>query len=92
MDMAKISEIIETYINPTLQEHKGWIEPEDWGDGVLTIRFRGACAGCDGTRKTLDEFVIPTLKGHIPEIQDVLLDEDISRELYDFALSLFSKK
>jgi len=92
MDKAKIGEIIHTYINPTLQEHKGWVEPEEWKDGVLTLRFRGACAGCDGIRRTMDEFVIPTLKSHVPKIKNVRLNEDISQDLYDLALSLFSKK
>ena len=92
MDRAELCNIIETHINPTLLEHKGWIELEDINNSVATIHFRGTCSLCEGTKKTLDELIIPLLRTHAPEIREVHVSEYVSQELYDLALSLLAKK
>lgn len=90
MDMEKIEKVIELYINPKLNEHKGWVELVDIAGNAVTIRFRGACRGCGSVAGTLDEFVIPRLRSHFPEIQEISVGDNVSRELFDFARTLFT--
>lgn len=92
MGEARVVKIIDTHINPKLQEHGGRIELADYEDDVLFVRFRGACVGCGYIQETMDKLVIPIFKAHAPEIKEIRLDEGISQELYDLALSMLSKQ
>lgn len=92
MDRKKIEEVIETHINPKLNEHKGWVELEDITGNAVTIRFRGACSGCGSTTGTLDEIVVPHLRSHFPEIHEIRVGDNVSHELVDFARTLFTSK
>ena len=92
MDRKTLEEVIEAFVNPKLQEHNGWIETTDWDGKVLTVRFRGACAGCDGIWRTLDALVMPAVQQHAPAVEEIRLEEDVSPELYTLAHSLLSKK
>ena len=71
--IEKIKEIIETEINPQLQLHAGGCELLDVDDGVVTLRMYGGCSGCPSSTITLFNGIVPILKGHLPEIKDVIL-------------------
>ena len=43
--IKRIREIIDTKINPALSEHMGGLEFRIYEDGVLSVRFTGACRG-----------------------------------------------
>ena len=91
MERDKIEEMLEQKVNPKLMEHKGWVElAQVWDEHTIQIRFRGMCSGCGAVRATLEEFVIPTIRREMPEIQTVEVDEDVPDELYDMAVALLS--
>ncbi|MPM62115.1 Fe/S biogenesis protein NfuA [bioreactor metagenome] len=92
MNVSTVEKAINTHVNPKLREHGGWIELVGLNDGMAEIRFRGACSGCAGIQKTLDEIVVPLLKEHVPALKGVQLNEEISPELYRLALGLLTKK
>lgn len=71
--VEKIKEIIEKEINPVLELHAGGCELLGVDDGVVTLRMFGGCSGCPSSTITLFNGIVPILKGHFPDIKDVLL-------------------
>jgi len=60
-------------IRPALQSDGGDIELIDVSeDGVVRIRFHGACVGCPSSNLTLQTGIERNLKNRIPEIQEVI--------------------
>ena len=55
-------------IRPMLQRDGGDVELVDVQDGVVTVRLRGACAGCPMSQMTLKNGIEKFLKKEIPEI------------------------
>jgi len=55
-------------IRPSLQADGGDIELVDVVDGVVTVRLKGACAGCPMSQMTLSNGVERVLKERIPEV------------------------
>jgi Fe-S cluster biogenesis protein NfuA len=55
-------------IRPMLQRDGGDVELVDVQDGVVTVRLRGACAGCPMSQMTLKNGIEKVLKREIPEV------------------------
>jgi Fe-S cluster biogenesis protein NfuA len=59
-------------IRPTIQEDDGDVELVDvTEDGVVCIRFLGACVGCPSSSMTLQVGIEKVLKEHIPQVREV---------------------
>jgi len=86
----KVLEVIEKEINPKLFEHQGWIELKEIVDQKVYIRFRGACHACQAIYSTLESEVKPPLLKAIDEISDVVIAEEVSEEMINYARSLFT--
>ncbi len=66
-------EQILALIRPAIQSDEGDVELVDVSqDGVVRVRFRGACVGCPSSSVTLQQGIERSLKQHIPEITAVL--------------------
>lgn len=65
--------VIADEIRPFLQSHGGDIEfvGIDESNNV-SVRLRGACAGCPGARATLKNVVEKLLKEKLPQVKDVI--------------------
>ncbi len=85
---AEILEVLETKINPELLKHEGWVELEGIVDNNVYVKFRGACSGCMSTYNTLDNTIRPELIKSVKGIKDVLIADEVSDELLDFARRL----
>jgi Fe-S cluster biogenesis protein NfuA len=70
--MREQVEKIIAKIRPALQADGGNIELVDVVDGVVSVRLKGACAGCAGAQMTLKMGVERALKEEIPEIKSVV--------------------
>ena len=70
--IEKIKNILENEIKPMLAQDGGNIEFVDFKDGILTVRLKGACAGCPFLPFTLKENVERILKEKIPEVKKVV--------------------
>lgn len=87
----KITEVIETKINPSLSAHMGGALLSACEDGTAYIKFTGSCRGCYAADDTMDNVVRPILLNQIPQLRDVVLDDSVSEDLLDFARSLMSR-
>jgi len=60
-------------IRPAVQADGGDIELADvTGDGVVQIRFHGACHGCPSSTMTLQDGIARNLREKIPEVTAVV--------------------
>lgn len=66
----KVEEVINA-IRTSLQAKGGNIELVGINDGVVEVRFLGACAGCSMAQMTLSNFVEKTLKERVPGVKEV---------------------
>ena len=75
MEEGKIIEKIHSElekIRPKLKLDNGDIEFINFKNGILKIRFLGACATCEFSNVTLKFAIEDTLKRKIPEIEKVI--------------------
>jgi Fe-S cluster biogenesis protein NfuA len=63
----KVQAVIDK-IRPMLQRDGGDVELVDVQEGVVTVRLRGACAGCPMSQMTIKNGIEKFLKQEIPEI------------------------
>ena len=59
-------------IRPMLQADGGDVELVDCVEGVVTVRLKGACAGCPMSQMTLRNGIERALKNEIPEVKSVV--------------------
>lgn len=67
----KVQKVINK-IRPMLQADGGDVELVDCVNGVVTVRLKGACAGCPMSQMTLRNGIERTLKKEIPEVKSVV--------------------
>jgi Fe-S cluster biogenesis protein NfuA len=65
-------------VRPTLKADGGDIELVDVSDGVVQVRFTGACVGCPMAQMTLKQGVEKAIKAELPEVKEVI-------NAYDYA-------
>ena len=72
--VAMIKELLETRIRPAVQEDGGDIEFVGFEEagGTVTLRMRGACAGCPSSAVTLKSGIENMLMHYVPEVQRVV--------------------
>jgi Fe-S cluster biogenesis protein NfuA len=69
----RVSEVLEQ-IRPAIQGDGGDIELIDVDEqGVVSIRFHGACVGCPSASMTLSMGIERNLKEKVPEVSKVVL-------------------
>jgi Fe-S cluster biogenesis protein NfuA len=59
-------------IRPSLQADGGDVELVDVKDGVVSVRLKGACAGCPMSTMTLKKGIERFLKEKIPSVKEVV--------------------
>ncbi len=69
---AKVKQVLEK-IRPMIQADGGDIEfvNLDEKEGIVKIRFKGACVGCPMSTVTLHAGIAHQLRQEIPEIKEV---------------------
>ncbi len=64
----KVQEVLDL-IRPAIQSDGGDLElVEVTNDGVVTVRFQGACIGCPSAGMTLQMGIERNLKERVPEV------------------------
>jgi NFU1 iron-sulfur cluster scaffold homolog, mitochondrial len=82
--IAMIKELLETRVRPAIQEDGGDIEyrgfdaKEEGGQGLVKIKLKGSCRGCDSSTVTLKSGIERMLMHYIPEVKGVeqVLDQE----------------
>ncbi len=69
--IARIKEIIEAQIRPSLKAHGGDIELVAVEDGIVKVKLRGACSGCPSSAITLYHGVQQILMESMPDVKGV---------------------
>ena len=72
---AKVEEILNN-IRPSLQADGGDVELVDVKEGIVSLRLKGACAGCPMSAMTLKNGIERTLKQEIPDLKEVIAVEN----------------
>jgi Fe-S cluster biogenesis protein NfuA len=68
---AKVEEILNN-IRPSLQADGGDVELVDVKEGIVSLRLKGACAGCPMSAMTLKNGIERILKEEISGIKEVV--------------------
>ncbi len=71
--LQKINNLVDERIKPALMADGGEIEVLSFKDGVLKVKFKGACAGCSMRQYTLKNFIEAAIKDAVPEVKKVIL-------------------
>lgn len=59
-------------IRPALLADGGDVQLVDVNEGVVTVRFTGACDGCPMAAMTLRHAIEQILKERVPQVKDVV--------------------
>jgi len=69
----KVERVLEEKIRPALYADRGDVALVNVSnDGVVSVKLRGACAGCPMSTMTLSMGIERILKQHIPEVKKVV--------------------
>ena len=86
-----IEKLMDEKIRPYLKDHLGDAEIKSFENGVLKVQMKGECSGCPSAQMTFEEIVEAQIKEAFPEVESVVMCDDISDELYAFAKKILSK-
>jgi Fe/S biogenesis protein NfuA len=83
-DWRRIQEILDEEVNPAVASHGGYIDLLEYREGVAYVEMRGGCQGCGMASVTLKQGVEQILKGHLPDLKEILdvTDHDAGRNPY----------
>ena len=70
--MKEKVEAVLAQIRPALQSDGGDVELVDVNEGVVSLKLKGACAGCPMATMTLRHGIERILKEQIPEVKEVI--------------------
>lgn len=88
----EIEKILEKYVRPKLLEHEGDVQIVEYKDNVLKVRLLGKCSGCPSANLTTEELIATEVKSHIPQIEEVVLVNEVSQELLDMARHILQSR
>lgn len=76
--VAMIKELLETRVRPSIMEDGGDIEYRGFENGIVKVKLKGSCRGCDSSTVTLKNGIESMMKHYIPEVESVeqILDEE----------------
>ena len=67
----RIEEILRCEVAPVAGSHGGSVTVQSLADGVLTVDFGGACAGCTARGTTLRGLVARVVRDRYPQVTEV---------------------
>ena len=85
-----IQDFFDADINAYLEQHGGAAEAVEVNGDELVIRMMGKCRSCLSMSETVDGVILTKVKSVFPFIERVTVTEEVSDEVYEQALSLFT--
>ena len=85
-----IEKILEEYVRPRLQEHGGNVVLVDIKGKAAYIKLTGGCSGCASAKYTLESLIQEEVTKRTDLVEEVRLQEEVSRELYELAKKILS--
>ena len=85
-EVQMIKELLDTRIRPAIQEDGGDIEYCGFDNGIVKVKLKGSCRGCDSSVITLKNGIENMLMHYIPEVEGVeqVIGEDEAVALQEF--------
>ena len=77
----KIEQVLDEEIRPQLLLHGGGMETVRLEGSRYMFRLTGQCAGCPSAYLTTEEVIRSTLLSEVPELCEVVLEQQVSDEL-----------
>lgn len=68
----EIRSLLDQYVRPAVENDGGAIDFLGFKDGVVSVRMKGACAGCPSSTATLKGGIETLLKQYLPAVNSVL--------------------
>ena len=87
MSIEKIEKLLDEKVRPALAADGGDIKVVgfDEEEGVLTVKFLGACSGCPAQQQTVEGIVENEIADALPMVKKVEIDTSVDQDLLDFA-------
>ena len=71
-----IKSVSESKVKDNVATHGGMINFLSYDNGIVKLEMAGACSGCAMSKKTLHEGVERMLKHYIPEVNQLIGEDD----------------
>lgn len=90
----KIEKVLEQDVRPILLAHEGNVKMVGYDavKGILKVRLTGQCAGCPSAQITTEEVIAQKVKCRLPEINQVILVNEVSEELISMAKNILMQR
>lgn len=72
----RIKEVLDKYVKPAVEMDGGAIHFRSFIDGKLRLTMQGSCSGCPSSVVTLKAGIENLMKQMVPEVQEVLADDN----------------
>src|SRR5690625_1132887 len=76
--VVRIREMLENYVKPAVEMDGGAISFVSYDEGVAKLLLQGSCSGCPSAMVTLKAGIEQMMKRMIPEVQEVIAEEDMA--------------
>lgn len=71
-----IRSLLDEYVRPAVENDGGAIDFRGFEDGTVTVVLKGSCAGCPSSTATLKGGIENLLKSHLPEVKEVVAENE----------------
>ena len=77
-------------IEPYVGDHGGGAQPVELNGSELVIRMTGECRSCMSQSGTVNDLILKKVSAVFPFIKKISVTDDVSDEVYEQALNLFT--
>ena len=88
--MEKLEMFFDDEINSYLEDHGGGAQPVEVNGSELVIRMTGECRSCMSQSGTVNDLILKKVSAVFPFIKKISVTDDVSDEVYEQALNLFT--
>jgi Fe-S cluster biogenesis protein NfuA len=74
--VKRIKEMLENYVKPAVEMDGGAISFIGYDDGIVKLALQGSCSGCPSSMITLKSGIEGMMKRMIPEVKEVIAEND----------------
>lgn len=71
-----IRHLLDEYVRPAVANDGGAIDFLGYDNGTVSVLLKGSCAGCPSSTATLKGGIENLLKQHLPEVQEVVAENE----------------
>ena len=88
--LEKFEALLDEKVRHSLQALGGDVVIRSYENNVLKVKLIGKCSGCPSAHDTNEELIAAAVIEAFPEVKDVILVEEVSEELLDFARKILN--